>query len=108
MPELLILKGDLLVALSSSNAAEAESLYQDAVNNARGGCSNAGTTSRHNIEPPMEESRQDEEARELLGAAYSKITEGFTTADLIEARALCHTVVMRPSPDEIGVGATED
>jgi predicted ATPase len=29
-----------------------------------------------------------EEARELLSAAYSKITEGFSTADMKEAKAL--------------------
>jgi predicted ATPase len=31
---------------------------------------------------------KSEQARELLNAAYSKITEGFTTADMKEANAL--------------------
>ena len=58
-PEFLILKGDLLLAFSSDNAVDAESLYQDAVNNAREvSCGNVGTASCHEIEPLMAESRQ--------------------------------------------------
>jgi tetratricopeptide (TPR) repeat protein len=87
--EFLILKGELLLVLSSNNAAEAESWYQQAVNNAR------------EVHAPMLELRaamrlsrlwqgQDkkEEARKLLSDAYTKITEGFTTADLKEASDL--------------------
>jgi adenylate cyclase len=33
-----------------------------------------------------------EQARELLIAAYSKISEGFTTADMKDARALLDTL----------------
>jgi hypothetical protein len=33
-----------------------------------------------------------ERARESLSAAYSKITEGFTAADMIEAKALLPTL----------------
>ena len=93
MPELLILKGDLLLALSSSNAAEAESLYQDALNNAQ-----VVSAAMPELQAATRLSRlwknqgKNEEARELLGAAYSKITEGFTTADLIEAKALLATL----------------
>jgi tetratricopeptide (TPR) repeat protein len=87
--EFLILQGGLLLALSPANAAEAESLYQQAVDNAR------------EVHAPMLELRaairlsrlwqeqgKAEQARKLLSDAYTKITEGFTTADLKEAAAL--------------------
>jgi predicted ATPase len=68
---------------------EAESWYRQAVENAQG------------VHAPMLELRaalrlsrlwqgqgQTEQARKLLGEAYSKMTEGFTMADLEEAQAL--------------------
>ena len=87
--EVLVLKGDLLRALSSANAAEAETLYQQAVLMAQ------------KVHAPMLELRaamrlsrlwqeqgHKEQARNVLHEAYSKITEGFTSADLKEASAL--------------------
>jgi predicted ATPase len=87
--EIFILKGDLLLALSSDNTVEAASWYQQAVNNAQ------------EVHTPMLELRaamrlsrlwqeqgSKEQARKLLSDAYTKITEGFTTADLKEASAL--------------------
>ena len=91
--EFLILQGDLLLASSSASAAEAGALYQNAVSIAR------------EVYVPMVELRaamrlsrlwQDqgkkEQARKLLSDAYSKITEGFTTADLKEANAILATL----------------
>ena len=87
--EFLILKGALLLALSSDNAAEAEALYEQAVLNAQ------------EVPAPMLELRaaialsrlwheqgDDERARKLLSEAYSKLTEGFGTPDLKEASTL--------------------
>jgi len=87
--EFLNLKGELLLALSSDNAAVAESLYQLGINNAQ------------EVKAPMLELRsaialsrllhkqgRKEQARKILNDAYSKITEGFNTADLKEASAL--------------------
>lgn len=87
--EFLILQGELLLALSPANAAEAEACYQQAVDNTR------------EVLAPMLELRavlrlsrlwqeqgKTEQARELLREAYTKMTEGFTTADLKEAKAL--------------------
>jgi predicted ATPase len=87
--EFLILMGALLLALSSDNAAEAEALYEQAVLNAQ------------EVHAPMLELRaairlsrlwheqgNKEQARKVLTEAYSKITEGFGTADLREASAL--------------------
>lgn len=87
--EFLILKGALLLALSPDNAADAEALFQLAVLNAQ------------EVHAPMLELRaalelsrlwhkqgRKEQARKVLNEAYSKMTEGFTTADLKEAGAL--------------------
>jgi predicted ATPase len=87
--EVLILKGDLILALSAANAAEAESLYRQAVLLAQ------------TVQAPMLELRaatrlsrlwkeqgNKEQARKVLNETYSKMTEGFTTADLREASAL--------------------
>jgi predicted ATPase len=87
--EFLILKGALLLVLSSDHAAEAEGLYQRAVLNAQ------------EVHVPMLELRaamrlsrlwheqgNREQALKVLNEAYSRITEGFTTADLREASAL--------------------
>jgi predicted ATPase len=87
--EFLILRAALLLALSSDNAAEAEALYQQ------------GVLFAQEVHVPMLELRaamglgrlwheqgKNEEARRMLNDAYSKMTEGFTTADLKEASAL--------------------
>ena len=87
--EFLILKGALLVALSSTNVAEAQALYEQAVLNAQ------------EVHAPMLELRaaiglsrlwygqgNKEQARRVLDEAYSRITEGFATPDLKEASAL--------------------
>jgi predicted ATPase len=87
--EFLIRMAALLLAVSSDHAAEAEALYQQAVLNAQ------------EVHAPMLELRaaiglsrlwnqqgKKEQARNVLHEAYSKITEGFTTADLKEASAL--------------------
>jgi len=87
--EFLILKGELLLALSFANAAEAESLYQQSVLMAQ------------EVHAPMLELRaalklsrwwqmqgKKEQARKLLSDAYTKINEGFATADLKEASSL--------------------
>jgi predicted ATPase len=87
--EFMILMGELLLAHSPANAVEAETLFQQ------------GVLTAQEVHAPMLELRaalklsrlwhgqgKDEEARKLLGAAYSKMTEGFTTADMREASVL--------------------
>jgi predicted ATPase len=91
--EFLISKGDLLLALSSDNTVEAESLYQSALDNAR-----AVSAAMVELRAAMRLSRlwqsrgEPEQARELLIAAYSKISEGFATADMKDATALLDTL----------------
>ncbi|TML93579.1 MAG: DUF4062 domain-containing protein [Actinobacteria bacterium] len=87
--EFFQLKADLLLALSPDNAAEAESWLQRAVDTAA------------EVQAPMLQLRaalrlgrlwrrqgKTEPARELLSDAYERFTEGFSTADLREAKAL--------------------
>jgi predicted ATPase len=87
--EFLLLQGELLLALSSANAAAAESCFQQAVEGAR-----AGHAAMLELRAALRLSRlwreqgKREEARNVLSAAYAKMTEGFTTADLKEAQAL--------------------
>ena len=88
-PEFLMLKGELLLSLSSDNAAEVESLYQQALNNAR-----EAHTPMLELRAAMRLSRlwreqgRKEQARKLLSDAYAKMTEGFATVDLKEASVL--------------------
>ena len=87
--EFLILKGELLLALSADHAAEAETWYQQAVGNAqevRAPLLELRAATR--LSRLWKEQGQREQARKLLSAAYARITEGFTTADLKEAAAL--------------------
>jgi predicted ATPase len=87
--EFFQLKGDLLLAVSTDNAAEAESWLQRAVDTAA------------EVQAPMLQLRaalrlgrlwrdqgKTEPARKLLSDAYERLTEGFSTADLREAKAL--------------------
>ncbi len=87
--EFFQLKGDLLLALSRDNAAEAEAWFQKAVDTAA------------EVEAPMLQLRaalrlsrlwqgqgETARARALLGGVYGKFTEGFTTADLSDAKTL--------------------
>jgi predicted ATPase len=87
--EFLILKGDLLLALSADNAADAESLYQSAVNSAREvGAAMVELQAATRLSRLWQNQGRFEQARDLLSVAYSKITEGFTTADMKDAAAL--------------------
>jgi predicted ATPase len=87
--EFFQLKGELLLAVSTDNAAQAESWLQRAVDTAG------------EVQAPMlqlraalrlsrlwREQGKTEPARKLLSEAYGRVTEGFSTADLREAEAL--------------------
>ena len=87
--ELFRLKGDLLLALSPENLAEAEPWFQQALEIAQ---------ERHarmlelraaiSLSRLWREQGKAEQGRRLLTDAYGRLTEGFTTADLKEAQAL--------------------
>jgi tetratricopeptide (TPR) repeat protein len=92
-PEFLLLKGDLLLALSSDNAVDAESLYQDAVNNAReAGAAMVELQATTKLSRLWQNQGKSDQAQALLNAAYSKITEGISTADMKEAKTLLATL----------------
>ena len=87
--EFFQLKGELLVALSTDNTAEAEYWLKRAVHTAA------------EVEAPMLQLRaalrlgrlwrdqgKTQSARQLLSDGYERFTEGFSTADLREAKAL--------------------
>jgi tetratricopeptide (TPR) repeat protein len=89
VPDIMGLKGELLLALDSGNAAEAEALFQLAVDIAR------------EVKLPMIELRaairlsrlwqnqnKIQPARALLHNSYAKMTEGFGTRDMKQARML--------------------
>jgi adenylate cyclase len=87
--EFLILQGELLLSVSSANAAAAEACFRQAVEDAR-----AGHAAMLELRAAMRLSRlwreqgKREEARNVLSTACEKMTEGFTTVDMKEARAL--------------------
>jgi tetratricopeptide (TPR) repeat protein len=87
--EFLILQGELLLALSSANLAEAEFCFQQAVDAAR-----TGHASMLELRAALRLSRlwkqqgKPEQAQKVLSEAYTKMTEGFTTPDLRDAQAL--------------------
>jgi predicted ATPase len=87
--EFLILQGELLLALSPENIAEAEFCYQQAIDNAR-----AVRAPMLELRAAMRLSRlwqeqgKTEQARKVLSDAYAKMTEGFSTVDVQEAQAL--------------------
>ena len=91
------MKGELLLAVDPNNAAEAESLFQLAVNIAQ-----EVNTPMFELRAALKLSRlwqaqgKTEQARELLSAAYAKMTEGFTTPDLKQAQALLEELGWKP------------
>ncbi len=87
--ELCRLKGDLLLAHSPKNPVEAEAWFQQALEVAQE--RQAGMLELRtaiSLSRLWREQGKPEQGRRLLSDAYRKMTEGFTTADLKEARAL--------------------
>jgi predicted ATPase/class 3 adenylate cyclase len=86
---LCLLKGDLLLALSPENPAEAEAWFLEALEVAQ-----KRQARMMELQAAMSLCRlwrcrgKAEEGRRLLSDVYGRFTEGFTTADLKEARAL--------------------
>jgi TOMM system kinase/cyclase fusion protein len=87
--ELYRLKGELLLALSPGNIAEAESCFQQALNIARRQeAKSLELRAALSLSRLWQQQGQWAEARELLAPVYGWFTEGFDTADLQEAQAL--------------------
>jgi tetratricopeptide (TPR) repeat protein len=83
------LKGDLLLALSPENQAEAEPWFQQALEIARERQARMlELRAAMSLSRLWREQGKPEHGRQLLSDAYERLTEGFATADLKEASAL--------------------
>ena len=83
------LKGDLLLAPSPENSAEAETWVQQALEVAQERQARMfELRAAISLSRLWREQGKPEQGRRLLSDAYGRLTEGFTTADLKEARAL--------------------
>src|SRR5262249_43282544 len=90
-PELYRLKGALLLQQNSDNQAEAENCFQQAMvvaqtQQAKSWELRAATS----LARLWQQQGKRKEAYDLLAPVYNWFTEGFDTADLIEAKALLH------------------
>jgi predicted ATPase/class 3 adenylate cyclase len=85
MIEFYRLKGDLLLAISPDNLAEAELWYRRAHSTAQ---EEGATMLELRAAISLARLRRDQESRHMLSEAYAKFTEGFTTVDLLEAKDL--------------------
>jgi predicted ATPase len=88
-PESHRLKGELLLQLSSDNHREAEACFLQAIKVA---CSQQGKSlelrAATSLARHWQQQGKREEAYDLLAPVYGWFTEGFNTADLINAKAL--------------------
>jgi predicted ATPase len=87
--ELHRLKGQLLLQQSPDNATEAESCFHQAISIARKQSAKSWELRAATSLARLWQSQgKRDEARELLGGVYEWFTEGFDTADLIDAKTL--------------------
>lgn len=88
-PELYRLKGELLLALSPQNQAEAEVCYRQAVEAARRQSARSlELRAVRSLSRLWQRQGKRQRACQLLVERYGWFTEGFETPDLQEARAL--------------------
>jgi predicted ATPase len=87
--ELHRLKGELLLALSTDNAAEVEACFRQALAIARRQqAKSLELRAAMSLSRLWQQQGKRDEARALLAPVYGWFTEGFDTADLHETRAL--------------------
>jgi len=88
-PDLYHLKGELLLQLSSDNQAEAENCFQQAIAIAQNQqAKSLELRAATSLSRLWQQQGKRQEAHDLLTPVYGWFTEGFDTADLIEAKAL--------------------
>jgi class 3 adenylate cyclase/tetratricopeptide (TPR) repeat protein len=89
VPELLCLKGRLLLAGSAQDAGNAQSCFEHAIDLARGLYAKIlELRAATSLAQLWAERRERQQARSLLTPIYSWFTEGFDTPDLKNAKAL--------------------
>jgi predicted ATPase len=83
------LKGELLLKQDDSNAAEAQSSFERAIEIARGQSAKSWELrATMSLARLLAKQGRRDEARAMLGAIYNWFTEGFDTADLKDSKAL--------------------
>jgi predicted ATPase len=88
-PELYRLKGELLLQQSSDNATEAESCFRHALGIAqKQQAKSFELRTATSLAKLWHQQGKRQEAHDLLAPVYGWFTEGFDTADLIDAKAL--------------------
>ena len=88
-PELLRLKGELLIALDPGARADAEVAFCQAIDIAQQQSSKSWELrAAMSMARLWRDQGKRDEARELLAPVYGWFTEGFDTRDLKEAKAL--------------------
>ena len=91
--ELHRLKGELHLAASADQGAEAEVCFQRAIDIARRQQSKAWELrATMSLARLWQRQGRREEAQAALAAVYGGYTEGFTTPDLVDARALLESL----------------
>lgn len=89
LAELHRLKGELLLGHDRANASAAEQSFHSALEiSRRQRAKSWELRASTSLALLLRDSNRREEARALLGEIYRSFTEGFDTADLIEARTL--------------------
>jgi predicted ATPase len=92
--ELYRLKGELLLAESSDQAAAGEDWFHQAIETARNQRSRAWELrATMSLARLLNRQGRRDQARAALAAIYDTYTEGFTTPDLVEAKELLQIVV---------------
>ena len=87
MPELYRLRGD--IAIAAAETGEAESMYCTAIESALADeAKSLELRAATSLARLWQAQGKTTEARDLLSPVYGWFTEGFDTADLIDARAL--------------------
>jgi predicted ATPase len=93
LPEFQLLKGDLLLALPRAHDADPEPWFQRAFDIAQGLDARMSQLRAAVRLCRLRQARGNgEQSGRVLRAIYDTFTEGFTTADLLEARALLESL----------------
>jgi class 3 adenylate cyclase/tetratricopeptide (TPR) repeat protein len=89
IPELLCLKGQLLLLTSAQDTSGAQSCFERALDTARGlGAKFLELRAATSLARVWAEQGERQSARDLLAPIYGWFTEGFDTPDLLEAKLL--------------------
>jgi predicted ATPase len=88
-PELLRLKGELLLGQAVPTLRDTETCFQEAIDiSRRQGAKSLELRAVMSLSRLWQKQGKKDEARQMLAEIYGWFTEGFDTADLKEAKAL--------------------